>query len=496
MLFNISVSDNYYLIKPTKSDYKKMQLQTQEVDISILSDLISKGYSICSEFNMNRLKIKNKTNENYKQSQLIILDFDHSIISFEEALNSIRIKPTIAYQTFSNTDTDYRFKLIYLFEVPILNITEHKMKSLMLFYLIFNQKEFDLIKPSFDSSCISPVLLCNGTNKKVKVFDTVISLNTINQLFEFNEEKFNTYQEVFELLGINDMFIGYQGNEFKIVKSKSNNSNIVSQNGKTEEIIYNKKDFFCFPSMGQSYNNINNEFYFIPNSFNNYNTAFVDEEDKGKVYFYVGDQHIYTLTTYFRNGKIGDNRRHKTLLYIALVAHNIYPHSDEEVLFQVLRRYVDTYFIEPWVIDNATIMRMIKNVKKNKYMNTAGKRYYLFNPRFSYLNKKERLSALQKIRAERNKELILSLFDFNLSMKENTNQIGKSVKTIRKYLREEGLDSEIKSLKVDNYQKFINIYLIDGNKDLSIREIAILCGISKSQVDRFIKKYKNNILNR
>ena len=492
--FNISVSDTSYSTKPTKSDYRRMEVQTKKVDITTLSDYISKGYSICSEFNLNRLKLKDKTNENYKQSNLIVLDFDHSIISFEEALSSIRIKPTIGYKTFSNTDTDYRFKLIYLFEEPISNIIEHKMKSLMIYYLIFNQKEFDLIKPSFDSTCISPVQLFNGTNQRVELFDTIISLDSINQLFEFSEEKFNTYDEVFELLGLNNMF-----NEFQVesISNQSNNSTIineVSHQGKSVENINHYTDFFCFPSMGQSYNNINNSFYFRKNSYNNFHTAFVAENEIDQVYFFVGDQHIYSLTTYFKNGKIGDTRRHKTLLYIALVVRNIYPDSEDKVLYHVLRRYVDTYFIEPERIDNAIIMRMVRKVINNKYMNNAGKRYYLFNPRFSSLSKKEKLIALHKIRAQRNKEYILSSFDCNKSVIENSKLIGKSVKTIRKYLREEGLDIVIQSTKVDNYQKFLQFYLIEENRGLSIRKLAKLCGISKSQTQRYIKKYENNQL--
>ena len=490
MLFNISVSDTYYLSKPIKSDYKTMQLQTKEVDITTLSDLIRKGHSICSVFNQDIFKLKDKTTDNFKQSNLIILDFDHSIISFEQLLNAIRLKPTIAYQTFSNTDTDYRLKLIYLFEEPISSITEHKMKSLMLFYLIFNQKEFDLIKPSFDLSCINPVQLCNGTNQRVELFDTIISLNAINQLFDFNEEQFNSYEEVFELLGINDMF-----NEYTSVQTTSNdlnNSTVlnkVSHQRKSEEILYNNTDFFCFHSMGQSYENINNSYYFRKSPFNNYHTAFVAESDYDIVYFYVGDQQIFSLTTYFRNGKIGDNRRHKTLLYAALVIRNIYPDSEEKVLYSVLRHYVDSYFIEPDNMDNATIWRVVRKVIRNQYTNTAGKKQYIINPRFSGLTKKEKLSALQKIRADRNKEHVLRLFDFNLTMKENAVQIGMSIKTIRKYLREEGVDIDMKNMKVDKYQKFLSVYLIKDNQKLSLRKLASKCGISKSQVERYIRKY-------
>ena len=475
MLFNITVSDHSYQTKPTKSDYKTMQLQTREVDVETLADLIRSGYSICSEFNLNHLSLKEKTNQNFKQSNLIILDFDDAVIELEDILNCVRIKPTIAFKTYSNTDTDYRFKLIYLFEEPIKSVSEFKRKSMLMLYLLFNQREFDLINPSFDSSSYSPVQLCNGTNQEVRLFDTVISLDSINQLFEFIEEPFNTFEEVFDLIGINVI--------------ENTELTEVSQTKKSEENIKNNTDFFCFPSMGHPYEIINNSYYFIKNPFNNYHTAMIDDSYYNDVYFYVGDQYIYSLTTFFTNGKIGDNRRHKTLLYAALVIRNIYPDSDEQVLFNALLRYVNSYFVDPRKMDHATIWRMVRKVISNRYVNTAGKRYYLLNPRFSYLTKKEKLSELQKIRARRTRDMVLNSYDFNLSLKENASNIGLSIKTIKKYMLIEGICLFNKS-GVGTYDRFLSVYQIEENQNLSVRKLAEKSGVSKSQVQRFIKLLK------
>lgn len=477
-MFNISISDKSYVSKPTKTDYKKMVFNTESINTNQLKEIISKGYSFCCEFNSEQFNIKQKKTENYKQSQLIILDFDHSSISLDEVLSTIKIKPTIAFNSFSNTDTDHCFKLIYLFEEPIKSIEEHKLKSLMIVYLLFNQKELDKIKNSIDKSSFNPVQLCNGTNQRVELFNTIISIESINELFANTTEKFESFEEVFDLLGITDVF--------------KSNENEVSHQRKSEENINHYNDFFCFPSMGQSYENINNSFYFRKSPFNNYHTAFIADSDFDKVYFYVGDQHIFSLTTYFKNGKIGDSRRHMTLLYIALVVRNIYPDNEDKVLYGVLRRYIDAYFIEPEKIDNATIRRIVTKVMNNQYSNTAGKKYYLLNPRFSSLTKKEKLSALQKIRAQRNQEIILSQYDFKLSLKENAKHIGYSSKTIRKYLVEKGL-LDSRNNRVENYQRFLEIYSVVENQELSIRKLAELCGISKSQVQRYISKYLSGI---
>ncbi len=172
------------------------------------------------------------------------------------------------------------------------------------------------------------------------------------------------------------------------------------------------------------------------------------------------------------------------------MVRNIYPDSDEQVLFTVLRRYADTYFVDPWKMDHATIRRMVRKVITNKYMNTAGKRSYLLNPRFSYLSKKEKLSELQKIRARRTRDMVLNSYNFNLNLNENASNIGLSGKTIKKYMLEEG-NCLLNKSGVGTYDRFLSVYQIEENQSLSVRKLAEKSGVSKSQVQRFIKLLKS-----
>jgi AraC-like DNA-binding protein len=105
------------------------------------------------------------------------------------------------------------------------------------------------------------------------------------------------------------------------------------------------------------------------------------------------------------------------------------------------------------------------------------------------MSKKEKLSELQKIRAKRNQDIVLNSYNFKISLKKNASIIGLSVKTIKKYILEEGV-CLLSNSGVGAYDKFMSVYQIKENQDLSVRKLAEKCGVSKSQVQRFIKLIK------
>ena len=85
---------------------------------------------------------------------------------------------------------------------------------------------------------------------------------------------------------------------------------------------------------------------------------------------------------------------------------------------------------------------------------------------------------------------ILSSIDLNKTIKENAENLGYSVSTARKYLKSEGINlSEIKSER--NFEMFREVYLTPENNGKSIRKLAELTGISRSQVHRYMIKINN-----
>jgi len=129
--FKASVSLSSYPVKPTSDDLIEMIFIQKELNPIELYEVIKNGHSICHVFTKQNFMNLNKTIKNFKEAFFIVLDFDHSNISKEEVLNTIIIKPSIAFETFSNTITDYRFIIIYLLDNVITDTNEYKRMTEM-----------------------------------------------------------------------------------------------------------------------------------------------------------------------------------------------------------------------------------------------------------------------------------------------------------------------------------------------------------------------------
>lgn len=99
--------------------------------------------------------IKGNPKENWKQQQIFLIDFDNKLgdenytsdnpkhIFEDDVLNYCRennILPTFVYNTFSHTEIQHKFRLVYVFETPITNIEIAKQ---VLLELLDYLKEFN-----------------------------------------------------------------------------------------------------------------------------------------------------------------------------------------------------------------------------------------------------------------------------------------------------------------------------------------------------------------
>lgn len=489
--FNASVSLCNYPSKPTSQEIEEMIFIQQELNTLQLSELIKQGHSTCHLFNKKNFMCLNKTLKNFKEAYFIVLDFDHSNIPMEEILNTIIIKPTIAFETFSNKENDYRFKMIYLLNKVVTDTNEYKRMTEMVFNIVFNESDRIELKNVLDPSSYTANQMFHGTgkDKRVEVFDTLISIDLINQIFELEEKVFENYEEVYQFLGIEDSFKPTKKSKGK---TKSKSLKKCPKNGNKRIKPYNIIDFSCFPENGTVKNDlfdmgINNEVYFIPSPYNNYQSIQISDQEYDKVYYWVGTQKIYAVNTYFVGGKQKVGHRKKTLQYAAHVFCNLYPLISENELFNKLKNYVIKYFELPGDIDNNYIRRLAKSVCAMDNHNDMGRRYFVLNPAYNQLSKSDKMKELHKRKNEFMRYYILSNHDSSLSLKELADKLKLHPKTVKKYLDTEGVCYLVGSKRDTNYQKFIEVYSLAENQKLSGRKLAALCGISNSQVNRYLK---------
>jgi len=277
-----------------------------------------------------------------------------------------------------------------------------------------------------------------------------------------------------------------------IIKSKSKVLNKCPKKRKTRINLYNTSDFSCFPNNGTLKNDlfdmgINNEVYFFKSTFNNYHTIYIADEQFDKVYYYVGNQNIYAVNTYFIGGKQKKGYRKKTLQYTALVIHNLFPDINENEMFLKLKNYVIKYFEQPGDLDNDWIRRIAHSTVNMTEPNNAGKKYFVLNPHFNNLSKSEKMIELHKVRTEMMTYYVLNKYDLKLTLSRNAELLHLHPKTVKKYMDKEGVLFNNEKVN-NNYQRFIEIYSVEENKKLSVRKLAEMCEISKSQVQRYISR--------
>jgi hypothetical protein len=470
--FNVSISTNNYATKPHKSEYSAMVFQQQEVDINELSDYISNGYAICHNFTNDTFSIKYKTYNNFTTTNLVVLDFDSSPLSFDETMGRIKIKPSIAFTTFSNSKEDFRFKLIYLFNDLITNKEDYKLKTEMIFKVIFEEEDLNIISSSFDSSCTSCTQLFLGTNstQKVETSNTIITLDLLNNLLNINTIQWNDYNEIYEYLNLNSTNQNISNIKLKCPIREKNNKYIINN------------DFSILPFNGTPNNDI-----YKDSIYNNYQSALIDDSVRSNVYYYVGDQNIYYINTYFNGKRIPVGKRHQVMKYFTIVLRNMHPGIKVNELSNRVYWFIMQYCEKSYEINQQDVYRLCKSMTQMNNQTKVGKRKFILNPDYKHLSREEKMKELFKCKGENTLRLIEENYKKNLSLVENAKLLNYSTKTISKYIKSS--TKEVNVIKRSNrFEEFLQLYNEQDDKDKSVREWSTLSGISKSQIQRYLTK--------
>jgi hypothetical protein len=109
----------------------------------------------------------------YCQFQTIFFDIDECKINHEELIRKLSLKPNLIYETFSYTETNRRYRLVYILYEPI-NTGFYKSV-----YLAFKEQIKDIVE---DDKCAeNPTQTIFGTNNNVyEINDFYYHINTSN----------------------------------------------------------------------------------------------------------------------------------------------------------------------------------------------------------------------------------------------------------------------------------------------------------------------------
>ena len=90
MFFEIELTKDYYVGKPTEKDIKQMKYELKEVNQDSFSFFIQEGYCYTSV-----MKDDHRSKDNFIQTNIITFDIDSCSVDMDETLKRLSIKPYI-----------------------------------------------------------------------------------------------------------------------------------------------------------------------------------------------------------------------------------------------------------------------------------------------------------------------------------------------------------------------------------------------------------------
>lgn len=113
--FDITVSEKSYKSKPTSADYCQMKWHQKKTSLRNFISMVMAGYSYC------HIYVKNmRRKDKFLYTQVISIDVDNTDAELKDFYSRCQLKPTFAYETFSNgVDDKFSYRLVYVFKEKI-----------------------------------------------------------------------------------------------------------------------------------------------------------------------------------------------------------------------------------------------------------------------------------------------------------------------------------------------------------------------------------------
>lgn len=414
--FEVSYSDSNYNTKPTSEEIKHMHFIHCKTNVNEFADKISKGYAYCSVFSENEFGIHLKRDSNFAYTQIISVDIDKSTISLNEALKTLKTKPTMAYNTFSNgVNGKYCYRLVYIFENPIDSINDAKLYTLSLNKLVGDELN---IKTDSNASKVSQYF--NGTNdSNIFVSNCIYELNDFKLDNIINNKNTNYNSNINTNNNINNIkvsskYIHQQTQQYSLDDTFKNDTTMIDDFWRLSLTDFLNKYDSLMPNIQNTKLDIPSEdepFIDIPSDY---------REIKRYWYLLVDDKG--NKLDYIRKIKDGEGRRKKLFLN-GIIRRLINPQiTFENMLHNIVWEFV-TYMIND---GNKITKKILLNITKDimnadlSSYSTLGttSRKWKVNPYFALKYNMSKREVINKFKTNK-KQFIGEFYDCSLTDKEN-----------------------------------------------------------------------------
>lgn len=390
--FKIAVSEKHY---NNKKDIKFQSFNKQNINVNEFDYLVKSGYNFCHYFTSNNQFTQvEKTINNFQCAQTIFIDIDNdNITNYKEFINNLKYTPSFAYTTYSSSDLNNRFRLIYFLENEVNKKQYEEIYTCVITQL---EKDNNIINKDNCARSIAQMYYGNGSSN----VDTWIGVKIYN------------YTD-FDILPIR---------ENKEVKK--NNTKVIKDNKDSIKANINQAFINDLNSLQQSeflekYSNI---YQCKEHTQLNYN-------DDG--YCLLNDNYIEIIRRYNKDGSIhkwknGEGRR-KHLYIAALIYKKITPNiTTENLLYNLVRERYIYYDNTDKQLSNMELIRIVlQAIKKATADIKLGvndkkkKKKFIVSKQYCKKMGITPNQAKQIIKKKLNDKEIAKYYNNDLSIKEN-----------------------------------------------------------------------------
>ena len=193
--FYVSISTNAIEDK-NKDIWGKLTYQKQLIRLSELRDYISNNFAFCGVFTSETFSVKEKTENNWLQSNIICIDLDDRKLAYNDFLTLIQdsdVCPNIAYRTANDGIKGNRYRLIYALDDAIVN---SKLYSEIYWAIIGKIEELTNDKNT-DNCCQSVAQQICGTihNENIYFNDFYFDIKTFKEMFGISTLNISDFQK-------------------------------------------------------------------------------------------------------------------------------------------------------------------------------------------------------------------------------------------------------------------------------------------------------------
>ena len=414
--FKLNVSTGSY---PYKKPEKAWAIEYSPWTLTLpgLNDLQQLGRAFCYNFKevdeKGLITVHQKTLNGFDYTNIIFFDIDKMPYRMQEYISHIPYKPSLAYTTISNgKDGKYGYRLLYAFQEPLTSIEEFDT----IYYAIaaangFKQRVYeDGTKYEFDYRKANQQYYGGGAYSETYETDIIYSVNDFSSFIEEGD--------------VLKQQIGSTGNKGSNKKSFPNQNNI--REGKTYYSQLEKPFYDGLFSLSPNEFLLKYDREMIDLYYTAIATKRILSADE-KYWLYPDDyqevKRNWVITATRRcvqKWQIGSGRRKRMYITAQIMKHNVPDITKEELIYCLARERYYYYVNTDNKLNNKELIQIAENALKYSFTLSPCK-----HPEWS-INKDYWLhdnitsnAAKNIVRKELREEQILSLYDFNLSVKDN-----------------------------------------------------------------------------